>query len=117
MVFKYFNWLYWCINLGSLLSFSFLAYFQQNYSFFIGFLIPFAVLVFSFLLFLCGELLEMFFLIKIIQTNPTFIGSGCYVKQKTEVSILTNIFRVMIEAFKSTKRRKNLIRQQQRERA
>jgi peptide/histidine transporter 3/4 len=55
MVFKYFNWLYWCINLGSLLSFSFLAYFQQNYSFFIGFIIPFSVLVLSFVVFLCGS--------------------------------------------------------------
>jgi solute carrier family 15 (peptide/histidine transporter), member 3/4 len=97
MIFKYFNWLYWCINLGSLISFSFLAYFQQNYSFFIGFTIPFCVLVLSFVLFLCG--------------------SGCYVKQAAEVSILSNIFRVLLEAFRSAKRRKNLIRQQQRERA
>ena len=97
MIFKYFNWLYWCINLGSLISFSFLAYFQQNYSFFIGFTIPFCVLVFSFVLFLCG--------------------SGCYVKQPAEVSILSNIFRVLLEAFRSAKRRKNLIRQQHRERA
>ena len=54
MVFKYFSWLYWSINLGSLLSFTLLAFVQQNVSFYTGFLIPFIVLVFSFLLFLSG---------------------------------------------------------------
>jgi peptide/histidine transporter 3/4 len=54
MVFKYFSWLYWSINLGSLLSFTLLAFVQQNVSFYTGYLIPFIVLVFSFLLFLSG---------------------------------------------------------------
>jgi dipeptide/tripeptide permease len=54
MVFKYFNWLYWSINLGSLASFSLLAYLQQNVNFLIGYLIPFVALVLSFLLFLIG---------------------------------------------------------------
>ncbi len=54
MVFKYFNWLYWSINLGSLLAFLFLAFIQQNMSFFVGYLIPFGALIFSFLLFLSG---------------------------------------------------------------
>ena len=97
MIFKYFNWLYWCINLGSLFSFSFLAYYQQNHSFFIGYLIPFSILILSFVIFLCG--------------------SACYIKQKAEVSVLSNIFRVLIEAFKSNRRHKNQFRQQQRERA
>lgn len=57
MVFKYFNWLYWSINLGSLLAFLFLAFIQQNMSFFVGYLIPFGALIFSFLLFLSGYLL------------------------------------------------------------
>lgn len=56
MVFKYFNWLYWCINLGSLASYSFLAYYQQNYSFFVGYIIPFSALIFSFVLFLIGTI-------------------------------------------------------------
>lgn len=54
MIFKYFNWLYWSINLGSLLSFSLLAYVQQNYSFFFGYLIPLGALFLSFILFLSG---------------------------------------------------------------
>jgi peptide/histidine transporter 3/4 len=54
MVFKYFNWLYWCINLGSLTSLVLLAYIQQNYSFFIGYLIPLIALTLSFFLFVCG---------------------------------------------------------------
>jgi solute carrier family 15 (peptide/histidine transporter), member 3/4 len=55
VVFKYFNWLYWCTNIGSLVSFSFLAYFQQNVNFFVGFLIPFGALILSFVIFLCGK--------------------------------------------------------------
>jgi len=57
MVFKYFNWLYWSINLGSLSSILVLAYIQQNYSFFIGYLIPLIALLLSFILFISGKLL------------------------------------------------------------
>jgi peptide/histidine transporter 3/4 len=57
MLFKYFNWLYWCTNLGSLFSFAVLAYIQQNISFFIGFMIPFVSLVLSFLVFVAGSTL------------------------------------------------------------
>ena len=97
MVFKYFNWLYWSINLGSMLCFIFLAFIQQNYSFFVGFVVPWLALTFSFILFL--------------------LGSGCYLKTELEKSVLTNVFRVIVEAYRSVKRRKNLIRQTQRERA
>jgi hypothetical protein len=55
MIFKYFNWFYWSINLGSLLSYSFLAYLQQNLSFFVGYVIPLGALILSFLLFLSGK--------------------------------------------------------------
>lgn len=97
MVFKYFNWLYWSINLGSLFAFLFLAFIQQNISFFVGYLIPWVALIFSFLLFLSG--------------------SGCYVKTEAEISVLSNIFRVIIEAYRSVNRQKNSVRQTQRERA
>lgn len=60
MVFKYFNWLYWSINLGSLISFVLLAYIQQNFNFFIGYLIPLCALVVSFILLLSG-LISFFF--------------------------------------------------------
>ena len=97
LVFKYFNWLYWCINLGSLASFSLLAYIQQNYNFFIGYLIPFMALILSFLLFL--------------------IGTFSYIRKEAEFPVLSTIFKVVYEAFKSKKRRKNLVKQKQRERA
>ena len=54
MVFKYFNWLYWSINLGSLGALGGLAYIQQNYSFFIGYTIPLGCLILAFILFLTG---------------------------------------------------------------
>jgi dipeptide/tripeptide permease len=66
MVFKYFNWLYWSINLGSLASFSLLAYLQQNYNFFIGYLVPFVALVLSFVLFLIGMLNLLDFILRIL---------------------------------------------------
>lgn len=53
-VFKYFNWLYWCINIGSLSSLSGLAYMQQSESFFEGYTIPWGCLVLAFILFLTG---------------------------------------------------------------
>ena len=59
MVFKYFNWLYWCTNFGSLVSFSTLAFVQQDNSFFVGFLVPFIALILSFVLFLCGKFIRL----------------------------------------------------------
>ncbi|RNA38812.1 Solute carrier family 15 member 4 [Brachionus plicatilis] len=96
MVFKYFNWLYWSINLGSLLAYSVLAYIQQNKSFFLGFTIPFFSLVLSFVLFL--------------------IGSFSYIKNDAEKSVITKVIRIIQEAFRSVKRQKNFIKQKERER-
>lgn len=122
MTFKYFSWLYWSINLGSLLSFTLLAFVQQNVSFFIGYLVPLVVLVFSFLLFLSGTILFannnlLALILLLFKCFVTFKGSGCYVKTESETSVLSNIFRVIIEAFRSVKRQENLIRQKERERA
>lgn len=96
MVFKYFNWLYWSINLGSLLAYSALAYIQQNQSFFLGFIIPFVCLVLSFVLFL--------------------IGSFSYIKNDSEKSVITKVIKIFQEAFRSIKRQKNFIKQKERER-
>ena len=71
MVFKYFNWLYWSINLGSLSSILVLAYIQQNYSFFIGYLIPLIALVLSFVLFICGKY-YLFSKLKLFSYNLQF---------------------------------------------
>lgn len=95
MVFQYFNWLYWSINLGSLLAYSALAYIQQNSSFFLGYTIPFFCLILSFILFL--------------------VGSFSYIKNDVEKSIITRVVRIIQEAFKSKKRQKNFIKQKERE--
>lgn len=96
-VFKYFNWIYWSTNCGSLLSFSALAYLQQNVSFFIGYTMPFAFLAVASILFL--------------------VGKFSYIAEVNKVSILTNIFRVIMVAFKSRREaRKNFSAQVNRER-
>lgn len=96
-VFKYFNWLYWCTNLGSLLSFSAMAYIQQNVNFFIGYLIPFCVLILAFVLFVTG-----FF---------------SYAECERDEPILSKIFKVIIEAFRVYQANQPKVKQFRRERA
>jgi hypothetical protein len=86
MVFKYFNWLYWSINLGSLGALGGLAFIQQNDSFFLGYTIPLGGLIFSFLLFLTGKF--------------------SYYEPNVTTSVLANVFRVVIDAFKSSRRKR-----------
>jgi len=60
----FFNWYYWCINVGTLVALSGVAYLQQNYSiggspldgFFWGYIAGIASLVFALLVFLTGML-------------------------------------------------------------
>ena len=85
MVFKYFNWLYWSINLGSLGALGGLAFVQQNDNFFIGYIIPLGCLIFAFLLFLTGKF--------------------SYYETHVSTSVLANVFRVVIDAFKSSRRK------------
>ena len=50
----YFNWFYWCINIGSLIAYGLLSYVQQELSYFWGYVAPNAILIISVIVFVLG---------------------------------------------------------------
>ncbi|BFZ04525.1 hypothetical protein BsWGS_07564 [Bradybaena similaris] len=78
---SFFNWFYWCINIGSFLGLGVIAYVEQLVQFLYGFIICCVCVSISAIIFLAG--------------NPV------YLRRPPDGSVLTNIFRIIREAFRN----------------
>ena len=52
----YFDWYYWCVNIGAFVSLGGVAYIQQEIDFGYGYLIPFICLLLSVIFYLAGNI-------------------------------------------------------------
>ncbi|CAF1102360.1 unnamed protein product [Rotaria sp. Silwood1] len=78
---KYFDKYYAVINTGGLIAFAFIAYAQQNDSYFIGYTVPTALLIIAFILFL--------------------VGYKFYIRIPPHDSVISNFIPVFINAFQA----------------
>ncbi|ESO01894.1 hypothetical protein HELRODRAFT_149824, partial [Helobdella robusta] len=87
----YFNWLYWCINVGSFLAYLVLGYVQQNISYFYGYLVPLCSLLLAWIIFASG-------------------GLFLYVRKKEAGSSpLTDVIKVLISSIKYSCRKAHVL--------
>jgi peptide/histidine transporter 3/4 len=81
---QYFDKYYAAVNTGGLIAFGFIAYEQQNYSYFIGYIIPTGLLIIALIFFL--------------------IGYKFYIHIQSIDSVISNFIPVMINAFQTWKK-------------
>ena len=87
---QYFDKYYAVVNTGGLIAFAFIAYAQQNDSYFLGYIVPAALLVVAFILFL--------------------IGYQFYTHVQPQDSVISHILPVFINAFQTWRKSRSTAR-------